>query len=103
MKKIVLFGIALLYLSTNSWGESADIIEIVGKVSMKGNEPFSYLAITDQITGEHRLVGDKIDEIKTKYQQLRLRVKGRVIKACSGFGSPAEFEVIDIIEVKNGE
>ena len=70
---------------------------IKGKVTIKGNEPFSYVALTAENGSEYRLTGKLKDLIAEKYQNMILTVRGKIIKKQAGPGMPAEFEVNKII------
>jgi len=53
-----------------------------GFVSVRGNEPFTYV-IFSTVYGEYELVGELVDEITARYQQRRIRIKGRALAELS--------------------
>ena len=71
-----------------------------GRISVKGNEPHTYLALS---TGEseYSLVGPLRDSLLKQYQGKYLKVRGEIVKEALGPGYPAEFEVQDIVEVSS--
>jgi hypothetical protein len=76
-------------------------VTIEGKISVKGNEPNVYLALTTKDNREYSIVGKYEKEIWEKYQGQSIRVKGRIVKKGIGPGFPDEFEVTGIMEKSN--
>jgi hypothetical protein len=74
-------------------------IIVKGRVSLKGNEPFTYLAIETATGQEYALVGELTEEIRAKYQGKEIEVAGTVVKADAGPGSPAQLQVQKILEI----
>ncbi|MDY6969145.1 MAG: hypothetical protein SVR08_10910 [Spirochaetota bacterium] len=75
-------------------------LEINGKVSVKGNEPHTYLVIITRKYGALKIVGAFEKEIRRNYQQKYIKVNGKVVKKTIGPGFPAEFKVTEIIEIR---
>ncbi len=66
--------------------------ELEGRVSVVGNEPFTFLALTTEDGRQVRLVEDVAEEIREEHQGRRLRVVGEVIREPEG-AQPAHFKV----------
>lgn len=75
-------------------------IDLEGKVAVLGNEPHTYLALITDDHGDFKIVGKLEKKIWDNYQQIRIRVKGNIIKEGIGPGFPPELEVTKVIEVK---
>jgi hypothetical protein len=73
---------------------------IKGRVSVKGNEPHTYLALKT-VKEEFKIVGLLTNEIRDKYQNKYIEVKGAIIKKAIGPGFPAELEVTSIVKVSS--
>ena len=58
-----------------------------GRVSVKGNEPHTWLALTVEDGKVYELVGDKAALIREGYQNRRLRVEGRIVSAAAAPGA----------------
>ena len=82
-------------------------VNVQGKVAVKGNEPFTYVALVEDGGTEYSIIGPLKIEIKEKYQGRYLKVQGRIIRPDPSAGSPArpgppvELEVLEILEVRN--
>jgi hypothetical protein len=77
-----------------------------GRVAVKGNEPFVYVALVVDENQEYSIVGPLKDVIREKYQGRYLEVKGRVAKRAAESGLPApalpaELEVLEILAVSD--
>jgi len=82
-------------------------VSVQGKVAVKGNEPFTYVALVGGGGTEYSIIGPLKIEIREKYQGRYLKVQGRIIRPgpSSGIpskpGPPIELEVLEILEVRN--
>lgn len=87
-------------------------VSVQGKVAVKGNEPFTYVALVADENVEYSIVGPLKSEIREKYQGRYLKVRGRIIRSGPSVGSPSkpgpstpgppvELEVLEILEVRN--
>ena len=92
MKKIIPLMIFLLMASCTG--------EMDGTISVKGNEPHTFLAFTAPNGNMYRIEGSNVNELRSKYQGTRVRIKGKLIKETesSGFESGV-IEVNEIVKV----
>ena len=72
-------------------------VEIYGKISVKGNGPHTYLCLSTETRTDYRLTGPLADAIQARYQQQRLRLKGRIESEALGPGFPAVLFVQEIV------
>ncbi|HNW27622.1 MAG TPA: hypothetical protein PKN50_04015 [Spirochaetota bacterium] len=67
-----------------------------GKIAVKGNEPFTYLAlVTDN--GDMKITGPLEKKLREHFQGRRVTVKGTIVKEGKGFLSLRELEVTEIV------
>lgn len=90
--------LANLSLGSVSMAGEDVLQEVKGVISVKGNEPFTYLAITISGQGEYKIVGKWMKSLRSQYQQQQIVVKGIIVKESAGPGFPAELDVIEIVE-----
>ena len=91
---------ALLLLS--SFGLSSCLtLTVQGRVSVRGNEPFTYLSLVTQENEEYALVGPLEEEVRREYQGSYIKLRGQVLEEAKGPGFPAQLEVEEILEVKD--
>lgn len=69
-----------------------EAVEITGKLSVKGSEPFSYLALSGHEGKVYKLTGPRAEELRT-HQGEKVTVTARITKEAVGPGFPAEAEV----------
>ncbi len=74
---------------------------IRGKISVKGNEPFTYLCLTTEIGTEYRISGQYLELIWRKHQMQMVELKGEIVKKAIGPGFPARFNASEILSVKS--
>jgi len=68
-----------------------------GKIAVKGNEPFTYLAlVTDK--GDMKITGTFEKRLRESYQGMGVTVRGTIVKEGRGFMSLPELEVTGIVE-----
>lgn len=68
-----------------------------GTVAVKGNEPFTYLAlVTDK--GDMKIVGSMKQKLRDCCQGKLVTVKGAIVKEGKGFMMPPELEVSEIVD-----
>ncbi len=74
--------------------------EMKGVISVKGNEPHTYLAFTAENGDTYQVEGSMVKELKEKYQGAKVKLNGKLIKEKdkSSFG-PGIIEVTEIVEV----
>jgi hypothetical protein len=77
---------------------ACDSLTVTGRIAVKGNEPLSYVALITQ-KGDFSIVGPFRNEIRARYQGMFLKVRARIVREARGPGSPAELEVIEILEI----
>ena len=81
----------LLILFTILIFSCGDIIE--GKISVRGNEPHTYLSIVTTNGNEFRIVGNLERRISEKYQGGTIKVRGIIIQ--KGIGPGLHFRIVD--------
>lgn len=94
IKNKILF--ILIILISNFLFFCGDVIE--GRVSIKGNEPHTYLSIVTSEGEEFRIVGELEKSISKKYQGNTIKVKGKIVQKGLGPGFPPQLEVEKIVE-----
>jgi hypothetical protein len=73
---------------------------IRGVISVKGNEPHTYTALTAENGELFKVQGPLADELRQKYQGAKVRLRGRIIeKNDKSFSGPGIIEVTEIAEV----
>ena len=77
----------------------AGCLTYTGRVSVKGNEPHSYVVLVTQDDTAYRLVGDLAPRIRKEYQNMTIVVRGCIVKEAVGPGFPAELHVEEIVRV----
>jgi hypothetical protein len=92
---------AVVFISFGILFGFANPITIKGSISVKGNEPHTYLALTTDRNEEFSIVGKKKKEIWENYQGQVITVKGKIVRKSIGPGFPAEFDVTKIIDPKH--
>jgi hypothetical protein len=78
--------------------------ELTGVISVKGNAPHTYLAFTTETGDLYRVEGSKTNELREKFQGVKVKLKGTLIKKQEkNTVGPGVIEVTEIIEVfRNG-
>ena len=71
--------------------------QIEGRISVAGNEPFSYVRLVDPEQHEYRLVGPEAARIRRTLQGRDVILKGKIVRDAVGPGMPAEFEVREVV------
>lgn len=94
MKKTVI-GVGLIGLLMGCAQDN--VMELEGRVAMKGSEPHTYLTIKDTKSQKSYKIQnqDKLDLMKKQNQTVK--VKALLIKEAIGPGFPA---VVEVVEVK---
>ena len=76
-----------------------------GKIAVKGNEPFAYVALVEKSGREFAIVGPLKTEIQERYQGRYLKVRAKVLNPDSPTtvkaGIPIELEVLEVLEVSD--
>ena len=67
-----------------------------GKIAVKGNMPFAYLALSTE-KGDMKIVGGLERKLRDCCQGRRVTVKGSIVSEGGGFFQPPELEVTEII------
>jgi hypothetical protein len=70
---------------------------ITGRVSVKGNEPHTYLAIETGSHGDLEIVGPFAERIRSLYQGQTISVEGTLLGKGSGPGFPPKLRVERIV------
>ena len=74
-----------------------EVQSLSGRISVAGNEPFTYVRLVDAQQHEYRLVGEKAERIRRTLQGREVELRGRVVKQAVGPGEPAEFQVDEVL------
>ena len=97
--------VTIIFTSLSLMGCNSVIVQ--GKVAVKGNEPFTYVALVADENVEYSIVGSLKIEIREKYQGRYLRVRGRISRSDARAPSPSKpsppvrLEVLEILEVRD--
>ncbi|GIT97459.1 hypothetical protein [Sulfurovum sp. TSL1] len=94
MKKI-LIGLSLIGLLVGCAQDN--ILELEGRVAMKGSSPHAYLSIKDMKTQTSYKIQNQAKFDLAKKQNQTVKVKAVLVKEAIGPGFPA---VIDVVEVE---
>ncbi len=94
MKKIFM-GVSLIGLFVGCAQDN--MMELEGRVAMKGSEPHTYLSIKDSKSQKSYKIQNQAKFDLMKRQNQTLKVKAVLIKEAIGPGFPA---VIEVVEVK---
>jgi hypothetical protein len=95
MKTTGLGGLILAVMLTPCFQACAGTYS--GTISVKGNMPFTYLALSTN-TGDMKIVGTLKQKLWDCCQGRRVTVKGSIISAGAGFLQPPEIEVTEIMD-----
>ena len=91
MIRFLLISFMAAFIGT---GCLTDQITVSGKISVSGNEPFTYLRIITPENKEFKIVGDHKEELQAHYQQQTVTLNAHIVKEATGPGFPAEIDVI---------
>ena len=84
---------ALLLLLLPLWLGCATTVTLEGRVNLFGPAPTAYVGMVTT-SGEHlRLSGPLTEELRTRYQGQRLRLRALPMTPAQGPGRPAVYEV----------
>lgn len=75
-----------------------NIVEISGRISVKGNEPFTYLCITTSDNREFKISGPMEPDLRQGYQNQIVRIRGIIESEAKGPGFPAIVLVEEFVE-----
>ena len=89
-KKIVLIILAVFISSCAS-----DDLIIDGRVSVVGNEPFAYLAITEYKTNKQYKISQKYVSKLNIYQNQNISIKAKIVEKTKN-SYPVEIDVLKI-------
>jgi hypothetical protein len=73
--------------------EEEAIVTLSGKITVKGSEPNTYLALTAADGTIYELNGKAAVELREEYQNRLVELRGRIVKDTLGPGMPARVEV----------
>lgn len=96
--RFALVSLPLLVLTAAGTGEGT--ASWTGRVTVKGNEPHAWLALTAEDGTVYEVVGEKALEIRKAWQGRRIRVEGRIVEEARGPGFPARLEATAFREVQ---
>jgi len=93
LKKMILPTLAILSIGACAQN---DLIEIEGKIRLKGSEPHSYLVIVDNKAHKTYKIINKNDFNLMQKQKQTVHLKAKAVKDAIGPGFPAEIEVVSV-------
>jgi hypothetical protein len=70
---------------------------ITGTISIKGNEPHTWVCLTTKAGEDFRLQGDQVQKIRTFYQHRLVSVKGSYLSPTQTGIWPRGFKVIELL------
>ena len=70
---------------------------ITGKISVKGNEPKTFVALTTEEGRVYEITGPLTDRLAEDYQYSTVILEGKLIRASTGPGMPARFRAEKIV------
>lgn len=73
-------------------------IVVTGTISIKGSEPFTYTALTEDGGAVYKITGPLEEELAKHYQYKKVTLAGGITKEDGGPGIPAELLVDKIID-----
>lgn len=73
------------------------LIELTGKLSVKGSEPHTMLVLTTSRGEAYQIVGDLEAVLRGNFQYRTVTLRGEVVKEAIGPGFPAQFEAVEIL------
>jgi hypothetical protein len=94
-------AIALALLAACSLLASCNSLTLSGRVSVKGNEPLTYLVLVSEEKGAFTIVGPLKEEIRRNHQGKYLKVRGRIVEEPQGPGLHPNLEVLEILEIRS--
>lgn len=92
-KQYSIFGILLIMAII-----FAGCTTLSGRITVKGNEPHTYVVLVVDDSTEYTIVGDLAEVLRKEYQNKTVKVKGKIIKSKAA-GIPDKLEVLEILEV----
>ena len=93
LKKILLP--LLTFMGMNACAEN-DLLDIEGKVYVKGSAPHTYVVIEDPKKHKsYRVINEKTFDLIHKQKQI-IHIKAKQVKDAIGPGFPAEIEILGI-------
>ncbi|GIT99903.1 hypothetical protein TSL6_04100 [Sulfurovum sp. TSL6] len=93
MKKMFI-GLSLIGLFVGCAQDN--VMELEGRVAVKGSEPHTYLSIKDTKTQTSYKIHNQAKFDLTKKQNKMVKVKAVVVKEAIGPGFPAVIEVVEV-------
>ena len=97
--KNLLFVICAMSIACSSVSaQKPGFVTVTGVVSVKGNEPFTYCALTSSGRA-YSIVGDRKSEIMAKYQNREITVTGKIVREGEG-PLPYEIDVDEIVKIR---
>ncbi len=73
-----------------------NVIELEGKIAMKGSSPHSYLSIKDSKSHKSYKIKNEVKFNLSKKQNQTVKIKAVLIKESIGPGYPALIEVVEV-------
>ena len=93
MKKYILLWILIVNIGCSN----SHLVEMEGRVAVKGSMPFTYLVIEDTVTHKSYKIQNSKDFDLIHQQKKIIKIKAELIKKAVGPGFPAEIKVIEVI------
>lgn len=76
---------------------TTDRFIVYGRIAIKGNEPFTYVSLTDENGVEYELSGTLSKTLGETSQGKMIMIEAYVVEDAIGSGRPAKIEIIRVI------
>ncbi len=83
--------------------QTSNLTTIQGKISIKGNEPHTWLALTTKEGRDYRLKGDLAKTLRNHYQQQVVVLEGEILSKSKTPGLPSAFAVHNMVTQSSTE
>lgn len=80
-------------------GGPADTGTITGRITIKGNEPKTFVALTAADGRVYEITGPLTGRLKEEYQYRTVTLEGELLRKSAGPGIPAQFRAEKIVSV----
>ena len=77
--------------------ESGDTGTITGKISVKGSEPKTFVALTTEAGTVYEITGHLTGRLQEEYQYRTVTLEGALLRTSAGPGMPARFRAEKIV------
>lgn len=78
-------------------GEAADTGTITGRITIKGSEPKTFVALTTEAGTVYEITGPLTGRLQEEYQYRTVTLEGALVRTSAGPGMPAQFRAEKIV------